>query len=979
MPNTGGGNVREAVQFAPAIDKLASAGYEIYLEIAAHPVLSSSVKECLTAVGSKLVLPSLRRMIPERATMLTSLGSLYLLGVKPDWSRVIPGPHDRVTLPTYRWNKRLFWHEPPIARENRVAPSTHPLLLFRVRHPERSWHGQLDRKSHPWLNDHRVQGHMVFPGAGYIEMALSSGMEATESRIIQVEDIEFIKPLFIPASGDIPTIQITHSASGPDFRIFSRRGDIKNEWSVHSSGRVRSLHKKAPTVRGDIQAIRERCTQSSSGQAFYDYMTSCGLIYGPYFQAVQHVWFQEGEALAEIVLPKKLEKENIHYAFHPSLMDACFQITTNTHFNKEKGTEIFLRLPVFVDRIRYFKSPGTHFWCHTRLVRQSATGAVYDCEVYNQLGEVLVEFRGMKAQVVHGNRASAHGPTDKLLYEQEWQSAPLITHKRQSQPGLFFPDRDELEAKLRRTAVKEATELGLQSRMVELQPKIDALCAAIFDNALHELNPGIVSLAAFTSHEVQTEAGIAAGMVPVFQRLLARRIDHEKQAQADLRPIRPVEVEALWREIANAVPSLTPELILLDRCGNALAKVLRGEIDAAQVLTRSGSNQLEHFFAKSLRFRVPHTVVHQAIAEVVAKTPEGRKLRVLELGAGTGGLSSEVLPALQEGLAEYYFTDVSSDSFHRAEQKLRDYPFVRYEVLSIEQEPDQAQWPTQSFDIILAGHVLQAVELPHRSLGFIQRLLRPGGMLIVENALTDSWLDDLIFGLSRGIGSERFSAEKWKSLLTETGFESIATITDSEDGVSQQVVVVARAGEPAESDLPLSSAELPERGTWLLLEDDRGRARHVGEELKVRGQDCIYVRTADTFARKSSNEFEANPALPEDMAALFKELPPLKGILHLWSLNAVHNPDRLTDIDLAQAEHLTCHATLHLVKQLEQIPGGQVPRLWLITSGGSTGREERAIFESSPGSANRIGPQHHQRITRTPLPTCRPWFRRQQQ
>ncbi len=56
------------------------------------------------------------------------------------------------------------------------------------------------------------------------------------------------------------------------------------------------------------------------------------------------------------------------------------------------------------------------------------------------------------------------------------------------------------------------------------------------------------------------------------------------------------------------------------------------------------------------------------------RLPEGRGLRILEIGAGTGGLASQVLPLLERGLHSYIFTDVSAAFFSAAQQKLAAYP-----------------------------------------------------------------------------------------------------------------------------------------------------------------------------------------------------------------------------------------------------------------------------------------------------------------
>ncbi|MBW4696446.1 MAG: acyltransferase domain-containing protein [Aphanocapsa lilacina HA4352-LM1] len=108
-----GRNLREAVQFADAVDALIQSGHHIFVEIGPHPALASALAECLENRQKQgACLPSLRRYEDERATMLASLGQLYTLGCRVDWRLLYPqGPLPFVPLPAYPWQWRRFWLE----------------------------------------------------------------------------------------------------------------------------------------------------------------------------------------------------------------------------------------------------------------------------------------------------------------------------------------------------------------------------------------------------------------------------------------------------------------------------------------------------------------------------------------------------------------------------------------------------------------------------------------------------------------------------------------------------------------------------------------------------------------------------------------------------------------------------------------------------------------------------------------------------
>lgn len=203
-------NVRQPVRFAQAVRGLIETGYDAFLELSPHPVLASSVAECLQAKQQPgLVLPSLRRQEEERLHMLGSLGALYTLGYPIDWSQLYPDGGRPLKLPRYPWQHESYWHECEGWKEARLGTTVHPLLGHRLKSADPSWRVELSRTAFPYLHDHKVQGHVVFPAAAYVEMALAAAKEVFGAGTYIVEDIDFQKALSIPETGEAPTLQTT--------------------------------------------------------------------------------------------------------------------------------------------------------------------------------------------------------------------------------------------------------------------------------------------------------------------------------------------------------------------------------------------------------------------------------------------------------------------------------------------------------------------------------------------------------------------------------------------------------------------------------------------------------------------------------------------------------------------------------------------------------------------------------------------------
>jgi acyl transferase domain-containing protein len=108
-----------------------------------------------------------------------AIGGLYTTGSKIDW-HALAGENARyVKLPSYPWQRELYWSESVAAAADRIGRYDHPLLGAKVAAPAPAWEGTLDRPSVGFLSDHVVDTLVVFPAAAYLEQgaAIQSLME----------------------------------------------------------------------------------------------------------------------------------------------------------------------------------------------------------------------------------------------------------------------------------------------------------------------------------------------------------------------------------------------------------------------------------------------------------------------------------------------------------------------------------------------------------------------------------------------------------------------------------------------------------------------------------------------------------------------------------------------------------------------------------------------------------------------------------
>jgi acyl transferase domain-containing protein/acyl carrier protein len=116
-----------------------------------------------------------------------------------------------------------------------------------------------------------------------------------------------------------------------------------------------------------------------------------------------------------------------------------------------------------------------------------------------------------------------------------------------------------------------------------------------------------------------------------------------------------------------------------------------------------------------------------------------------------------------------------------------------------------------------------------------------------------------------------------------------------------------------------------EKGSWLVFADDE-LGLQLAKLLKARGESCALVTRGDVYKISSAEQYQVNPARPEDFRQLLKDVGPVRGVAYLWSLDAL-TPDR----SFGDLSGVRAHSVLHLVQALAGAGWPSSPRLWLAT------------------------------------------------
>ena len=197
-------NLRQTVEFERATRALSEDGFTVFVEVSPHPVLTMAVGDTL---GEDVVVTgTLRRDEGGLERFLLSAAELFVRGVPVVWDGLFAGAGPRrVELPTYAFQRRRYWPQPSLVAGDVAAAGLvsagHPLLGAVVSVPGSSTvvlTSRLSLRAQPWLVDHAVHGTVLFPGTGFVELAVR-GADAAGAGGLRELIVE--APLVHPGAG----------------------------------------------------------------------------------------------------------------------------------------------------------------------------------------------------------------------------------------------------------------------------------------------------------------------------------------------------------------------------------------------------------------------------------------------------------------------------------------------------------------------------------------------------------------------------------------------------------------------------------------------------------------------------------------------------------------------------------------------------------------------------------------------------------
>jgi acyl transferase domain-containing protein len=695
-------------------------------------------------------------------------------------------------LPRYPWNHQTrHWNEPRVnkaLRSRQDAP--HDLLgslVLGTNLSAPSWRHFVRINDVPWVRDHVVQNNIIYPAAGYLSMAIEGASylatRQSPGRKVggyQLRDIDILNALVVPETSDGIELQLSlrpcssRALDTKDWSEFQVQSvDSDNKWTDHCKGLIMVEH--APEDKDETKALC-KLSQPAEDSAYririsprdiYASLRSGGISHGPIFQNLKTIRARSKQSVtlftvadSEATMPKNHQHGHV---VHPTTLDSVFQAayTALPGAGNTVGTP---KVPRSIRKlwVAHGISPqaGHPFKAYTDLSHtdaQSMTTSITVADSSTPNNPPVITIQDFLYQSI-GSTPLPPPPTWQTEKFTTAKWAPDITLLRPPSPSSpsssssssAFPTPTYLQTHL-------STELS--PKEADLLLDLRRACLFYIYHALDQLTPS--DLAGLAGHQRKF--------------YIWMRLQVELARTNELAPGSSAWADATPKERARVLErvrtgSVNGEMVC--RLGGRMVDILRGEgaggkgegegeggggVTALEVMLEGGL--LSRYYLEGLKWGRANAKLGEMVALYAHKNP---RARVIEIGGGTGGATTQVLNALGRAggrdVGSYDFTDVSSGFFEAAKEKFRDWDGVmRYKKLDIEQDPAAQGFEEGTYDVVIACQVLHATKSMENTMANVRKLLKPGGKLFIMETTKDQMDIQFVFGFLPGWWLSKFS------------------------------------------------------------------------------------------------------------------------------------------------------------------------------------------------------------------------------
>jgi len=480
-------------------------------------------------------------------------------------------------------------------------------------------------------------------------------------------------------------------------------------------------------------------TRRVDDRAWYGVLDRIGLKYTGLFRGLHSILAATGSNGASATVAALEVPDGGRYSLHPAVMDRCFHVFTVAAARGLGKNINQLVVPTFIGEV--VVSPGELDLDVKASLQDTIRRGSY-------IGDMSAHSAGRQVLHLKDFRTSALTSADEAAEEQ-----PLIS-QLQWTPHSDFVDLS-----------KYMHPLEPQPQEWHLLEELVLHCALDHLERLKLIDETPAHLAKFMDWMRVVVSRYQAGanvFVPNSTHLEALS---SEQRQARIEAVAGAVSVTRYAAFSNAIR----------RVFTAAPDIFAGQTHPLHVLLEDDT--LAEFY------NTMEALDYAGTVQLLGNTTP--RMRILEVGAGTGGTTAKMLAALRSSYGErlygsYTYTDVSSGFMAAAKQRFAEAEAIEYAVLDVSKDPVEQGFRPGSFDLIVGANVLHATPSLSATLKHLHTLLSPGGRIFLEELCPKVMFVNYVMGFLPGwwLGADDdraeepyVSPERWTKELVAAGFQ----------------------------------------------------------------------------------------------------------------------------------------------------------------------------------------------------------------
>lgn len=752
-------NLTSPVLFSNAMYSLCSLNLaeetqiDTLIELGPHSALKGPIREILLELPEQVPRPGYLSALVRNENATTSTlqmaSTLLMAGLSLDIAAInfsgdSSTPALITDLPSYSWTHNdKYWAESRIGRAYRLRPGRRNELIgtpsAEFGDDEQRWRTIVNSDSMPWVQDHKVQSQILYPVAGYLIVAMEAASKKAISASKQFDrfclrEVVVGRALVLPESIDVEmSISLrphhegtrTASASWDEFSISSWTDD--RGWNEHCRGFVaaQSDQKLRPPLDMDVSTggyehtvadIAAACTEDMDAEKVYEDLRQAGFGYGPLFRGLKNIRTDKGKhSFGEVYtadtassMPHGYESEMM---MHPATLDACIH-TIWPIFIQMNTQHLPTYVPTYIKNVsmspKIKKESGGMNRVYASLQsgrRASKTVTLNAYVVDPDLAESSITFEVEGFVMTRISDEVSDMGERAMAYKIGWN--PLLSLLAPEQYQTLLGPDEMTEKQKQHIRLQEQASYYYIEKALALVPE--------------------KHYKAMPQHHKH------------LYTWMRRQSRLAKQGQSLLQHRTWSSQDALFREKVLAQAALPDaEGAFLARLGVQLPGILLGEVDPLSEMVRDDLLG-KYYQSKDASVSGCNDPLVHAVKLLAHENPH---LTIFEVGGGTGAIAAPLIETLNSSgktvpFKNYCFTDISSGFLEKARIRFASLGrLMTFRQFDADHNPSDQGFVDETYDVVVAHHVLHATKRMEATMRNVRKLLRPGGhLLLVESTV----------------------------------------------------------------------------------------------------------------------------------------------------------------------------------------------------------------------------------------------------